>query len=552
MKRILEHLRALTRLHDAAGISDGELLDRFRRQQDEAAFEALVRRHGALVFGVCRRVLGNHHDAEDAFQAAFLVLVRKVASVKPKQSAASWLYGVAYRTALKAKTRAARNRCRERAAAVPDAATPPFAGELQSVLDQELNRLSEKHRSAFVLCSLEGKTHQEAARQLGCREGTLSVRLMRAKQLLAKRLSRRGFGPATAVVPMLAGLGAASATVPASLSASTVKAAVAIALGEAATGLVSAEALTLMQGVLQAMFFTRLKIATLFVLAGLGAAWGVRPLMEALRAGSAEPQQAAPQATPAPAATDPKSDLERLQGTWQVTSLWEASASGPENAKAVPAEVVKNFKYVFRGAEVTFSGPGEADKGKATFKLNPDVDPKPIDLIALDGPAKGKTRFGIYRIAGDMLVLAIGANERPKRIRDDFGGTFVTLRREAPPDGAVTSDARIRKLLVDRVDALKKARDSRYLNFSLGKEGNPDVLIEAERRLMEAELELCATDAERVATMKRAVDRIRLAEVPQAAKFAAETIGPSSYYATRALLLEVELAYERAKAKRAK
>src|SRR5436189_4265032 len=114
-ERIIEHLRRLT-LHDA-GIGDGRLLERFTLHKDEAAFEAVVRRHGPMVLGVCRRILGNHHDAEDAFQATFLVLVRKSGSVMPKETVGNWLYGVAYRTALKAKTQKAKRHAHEQRAA---------------------------------------------------------------------------------------------------------------------------------------------------------------------------------------------------------------------------------------------------------------------------------------------------------------------------------------------------------------------------------------------------------------------------------------------------
>jgi RNA polymerase sigma factor (sigma-70 family) len=496
MKRIIEQLRTLT-LTPEGGVSDGQLLDRFTRRQDEAAFEALLRRHGPLVLGVCRRILGSHHDAEDAFQATFLVLVRKSASVRPKQSVANWLYGVAYRTALKAKTRAARNRARERVAAVPEEATQRGAttGEFASVLDQELNRLSEKYRSAFVLCGLEGKSHQEAARQLGCPEGTLSVRLMRAKQMLAKRLSGRGFGPASALLPALGAIDAASASMPAALVLSTVKAAASVVTGNTAAELVSAEVAALVQGVLQAMMLTRLKIAlVLFVLAGT-AAVGYRPLLEAFRARGAEPQNAAEQPAPARGIAEIRSDFDRIQGTWQVAEIW--------TKKEVAQVDIKGLKYIFRGAEVTLPGLGEKDKTKATFKLDPAGDPATIDLIVVNGEKRYEV-LGVYRLAGDTLALSLGTTQRPDRLGWASESPIMILKREAAPVGAAAGDSangRIRQLQVDRLDALRSNRDSRYSEFALGKTTVADYLIDAERRLLEAELELCTTDAERVATL---------------------------------------------------
>ena len=177
------------------GLSDGQLLDRFVERREGAVFEAIVRRHGPMVWGVCRRVLRDHHDAEDAFQATFLVLARKAASVMPREKLGNWLYGVAYQTAMKARAMRAKRRGRE--GQVPDMPEPMAApddlrDELAESLDRELSRLPEKYRIPIVLCDLEGRTHKEAASQLGWPIGTVSSRLSRARSMLAKRLSRRG------------------------------------------------------------------------------------------------------------------------------------------------------------------------------------------------------------------------------------------------------------------------------------------------------------------------------------------------------------------------
>src|SRR5262249_28965255 len=153
---------------DSHGQTDGQLLSRFINARDETAFEALVRRHGPMVLGVCRRLLGHAHDAEDAFQATFLVLARKAACVMPREAAGNWLYGVAYHTALKAHSAAARRRAKERQVNVmpePPIAQEDLWQELLPLLDRELSRLPDKYRLPTVLCDLEGRSRREVALQ---------------------------------------------------------------------------------------------------------------------------------------------------------------------------------------------------------------------------------------------------------------------------------------------------------------------------------------------------------------------------------------------------
>lgn len=179
----------------ALEVGDGELLDRFIGQRDESAFAALVHRHGSMVLGVCRRVLNDWQRAEDAFQVTFLVLARKAESLTRPELLANWLHGVAYRIALKARSRAARQRAHERhvAAMLPAESQPNEpARELKEVLDKELDCLPEKYRAPLVLCYLEGRTNEEAARLLNCPIGSMSNRLARGRGLLRARLTRYG------------------------------------------------------------------------------------------------------------------------------------------------------------------------------------------------------------------------------------------------------------------------------------------------------------------------------------------------------------------------
>lgn len=269
---VLQHLCTIVR-PPAADSSDRQLLDRYVTNHDEAAFASLVGRHGPMVLGVCRRLLNDGPDADDAFQATFLVLVRKARSIPWHDSVGSWLYQVAFRIGLKARAAAARWRAAERQGLdmpVPDprvdASGEAARGELRLALDEELNRLPTKYRAPLVLCYLQGKTHDEAAQELGWPRGSMAKRLMRGQELLRGRLLGRGL--ALSAGPILAGSAeTASAAVSPALLHSTIKAATLFAAGEAAAGAVSAPAAALAQGALQTMFVNKLKKAAAVALA---------------------------------------------------------------------------------------------------------------------------------------------------------------------------------------------------------------------------------------------------------------------------------------------
>lgn len=270
LNRLVTHLRRIILMAGDVDLTDGQLLTQFVSEHDEAAFEALVKRHGAMVFGVCRRVLGNTHDADDAFQATFLILVHKAALIQPCERVGNWLYGVAHRTALAARAASARRRSKEKQVIdmpEPAVTSPDDWSDLRTLLDQELSQLGDLYREAVVLCDLEGKTRQEAARQLGIPEGTLSGRLTTARRQLAKRLTRHGVTLSGGAIATILSQGAASACVPLPLVISTVKAATAVAAGSATTGVISASVVALTEGVMQAMFMTKVKTLSAVVLA---------------------------------------------------------------------------------------------------------------------------------------------------------------------------------------------------------------------------------------------------------------------------------------------
>src|SRR5262245_28063528 len=199
--QVFRYLRQIAAPADGSRL-DAALLERFVAAGDEAAFAGLVERHGPLVLGVCRRVLHNHHDAEDAFQATFMVLARKARNIRRHEALAGWLYKVAFHLSM--RLRASIERRRQAEQRVPPAAAEPILwSDLRMVLDEELDRLPEKYRVPLLLCCLEGRTRDEAAEQLGCSVGALKMRLERARQLLRTRLARRGLSVSATILSLV-------------------------------------------------------------------------------------------------------------------------------------------------------------------------------------------------------------------------------------------------------------------------------------------------------------------------------------------------------------
>jgi RNA polymerase sigma factor (sigma-70 family) len=266
-----------------AGLSDAELLDRYATRGDAAAFEALVQRHGPMVLAVCRKILRDPNDAEDAFQAAFLVLMRKGDSIwAVKSSLASWLYRVSYRIAIQANAGAGRRReIEERAVGMADGdrSDDERIAEIIPALHEEIGRLPEKYRSPVVLCHLEGMTHGEAARQLGWTVGMLRGRVARARELLRARLTRRGLALSGAFLVTVLSEQVASAAVPRGWVDATVTAAARLAAGQAAAGAISATAIALSRRVSRTMFLINAKLAGGLLLAVVVAAGSAATLI---------------------------------------------------------------------------------------------------------------------------------------------------------------------------------------------------------------------------------------------------------------------------------
>jgi RNA polymerase sigma factor (sigma-70 family) len=279
LNSVLRHLRRLVGGPPVVELSDRQLLERFHRERDESAFAALVERHGGMVLGVCRRIVQNREDAEDAYQGTFLVLARKAGALRWQDSIASWLHAVACRVARKIRCRTIRDSVRASQLPAPGTAPDPIGDltcrELELLLDEEVQRLPQRYRAPLVLCYLEGKTRDEAAELLGWSVGALKGCLERGRELLRRRLVKRGVALPTALVGAWLLQGTAEAAVPVVLRHSAIGAGLAFAAGQPLAGLVGTSAQAAAQGVLRALLLSRVLTVTGVLLAVVLSATGV-------------------------------------------------------------------------------------------------------------------------------------------------------------------------------------------------------------------------------------------------------------------------------------
>jgi RNA polymerase sigma factor (sigma-70 family) len=416
---ILQQIRRIVEDERTRRRSDRDLLAEFVERRDETAYQALVRRHGPMVLDVCRCLLHNEADAEDAFQATLLVLARKAASVRKAGSLGSWLYGVAYRTALKARGRLAKRRKHEAQAAPREfiSGDDPSWREVRQVLHEELAGLADPQRAPLVLCYLQGKTQDEAAVLLDVATSTLKLRLEQGRATLRARLVRRGLGPTAVLVASAWPATMASATVPETIVATAVQAASRAAVGEAVVGIISAKADGLAEGMIRAMFIHRLKpiaVASFLVAAlGLGGSMlveggsAVKQPQGAERSVDKPPGPAAVVDAPKPK----KTDRDMLQGSW-------VRVAEELNGEKRPGEYLRTTRFVvaFSGDRFVFRFPvgGEPARQGAiegTFKLDLAASPKSITLT----DQENRQLLGIYKIEEDKLVICAGAFGNPGR-----------------------------------------------------------------------------------------------------------------------------------------
>ncbi|MCS6849630.1 MAG: sigma-70 family RNA polymerase sigma factor [Gemmataceae bacterium] len=454
--RLVEKLRRSALGSPGPDASDAQLLQAFVATGDELAFEALVRRYGPMVLGVCRRVVGHVHDAEDAFQATFLVLARRAASVRPPELVGHWLYGVAYRSALEARTARLRRASREKQVNTmpePEPPAPELWDDLQPLLDQELMRLPEKYRLPIVLCELNGGSRKEVARRLGIPEGTLSSRLATARKMLADRLSRRGIPLSVGLLTTLLTEHAASAHVPTPLILSTVKAATLVAAGEAAAaGLISAQAAAIAQGVLHTMYLTKLKIAAVVaVTIGTIATGAGLMLHQALAADPDGSAIAAADDREQPQATKPKGDGDKPKpgprdGDKPVSDTPKGDGDKP---KAGPRDGDKP-KAGPRDGDKPKPGPRDGDKPVSNTPKGDGDKPRDGDKPN-DGTRGGNNPFAGVNDGEEPLTLTgtISATEvkRKTDAGDEVGETIYVLtdaqgRQIRLPSPRVAEDGR--------------------------------------------------------------------------------------------------------------
>jgi RNA polymerase sigma factor (sigma-70 family) len=451
------------RLQAALALPDAQLLERFALRRDEAAFEALLHRHGPLVFGVCRRLLYEPHDAEDAFQATFLVLARKAGAVGRRAPLGNWLYGVAYRVAARLRKNVARRRGRHQNGidldAVPEA-EQCAPSDLAPLLFEEVQRLPDKYRRPVVLCYLEGKTNEEAADRLCWPVGTVKGRLHRARELLRVRLTRRGV--ALSAGALTAALAPAAA--PAALLDATAQAALTYLAG----GAVSASVASLTKGVLQTMFLRKLKhvaalVLAVAVLGGVGGFVYRALASEPTPAPPDTPKLAEPQGTPklaAPAPArdqQPQGDKDALQGVWKLAQI--------EGGPAAKIDVEFD-RWVITAKEITY---GE-DRVIYTYTVDPTGKPKTLDLTYVVKGANGQLYQAIYELAGDTLKVRIPRlpeMERPATMEPDNDAFVYTFRRKQSDKAQADQKAlqgtwTVRTLIADGTDASERGTEDDF------------------------------------------------------------------------------------------
>jgi RNA polymerase sigma factor (sigma-70 family) len=296
-----DELRALLGGGSFTGLGEGQLLDRFLADRDEAAFTELIARHGPMVQGICRRWLDDPHDIEDAFQATFLILLRKAASLRDRESLSNWLFGVSLRVARRSRFNSERRRSHERSCGSEAAMTStisddPADREVMTIVDQEIQRLPEKQQAAVVLCLVQGRTHDAAARELGWPIGTVKSRLASARATLTRRLTRRGVSPSVVLVLGQISDRFSAVAVPQDITIRTLEAVLQTVAGRAVQGAVlSATVQTLVHGILRAMLLSRIKLAAV-AFTVLGALVWAAPAI--LIARPAEPPETPASATP--------------------------------------------------------------------------------------------------------------------------------------------------------------------------------------------------------------------------------------------------------------
>ncbi len=450
---LLRQIRKLAEVQASSAQTDSQLLQLFIADRNESAFTTLLHRHGPKVLDVCRTVLHHQQDAEDVFQATFLLLANKADSIRKQPSLGSWLHGVAYRLALKARAQADRRRTLHQQVQQQPAASPLddlTVRELRGVLHEELHRLPEKYRAVLLLCYWDGKTRDEAAEQLGWTKGTCKERLERARNLLRSRLTRRGLLPSATVVAALLADNVSRAALPASLADATAKGAVAFAAGQPAVAGASSSATALAQQAIRSMPVSRgAKILLVLVLLGVAGTglglWAGNHTDEPAVVAQAPP---APKlvATPPDKPEDPvKKELNALEGVWELAARSKDGAAQPMPAGDRPRLIIKNGRYL---RQLSYQS---STQGKIQF--DPAANPRTIDIFigGIDGRRIAPLPLsGIYALKGDELRISCAAKpgmNRPAKMESRKGsGQAIETWKRVGPDARQQADKIVREI----------------------------------------------------------------------------------------------------------
>jgi RNA polymerase sigma factor (sigma-70 family) len=434
---VLRHLRRLVGPPAQDGVSDAQLLDRFVAQNDEAAFELLLWRHGPMVWGLCRRILPNFHEAEDVFQAAMLVLARKAGSINKKRSLASWLYKVAFRIALRARADSSRRFRFEKQlerwpARVVNFDSDNGCTELRPLIDEGLDELPEKYRAPVVLCYLQNKTNEEAARLLRWPIGTVKTRLAKARELLGRWLRRRGVvlsaaGLASALIPSTS-----QAMMPAGLLSATLKSAMLVSAGSFGAAAISVRTLLLMEGTMKAMFWTKMKIVTAVVLfagvAGSGAG------MISYRTWAADQPGDETPIAQKPGSTDPRPQTPILPPPPELPAAQAERDKAASDLKAAEASL-QAAKFYLSVAQK------KVDAIKVKTQADQPPDPKQPVAFIFDMPI---TREQL----ADYLIAQYGADKLEQLVNK------LIIERSCRDKGITVSDAEIDEAVKEDMNAM--------------------------------------------------------------------------------------------------
>ena len=455
---VIQQIHRLFQGGSVGGLSEWQLLDRYVTRRDESAFEALVARHGPMVLGVCRRVLDDPHAVEDAFQATFLVLVRKARSLGEHDAIGHWLYGVACRVALRARSEAARRRVLEKQVVTAEGVSlgdEPGRSEIAALLDDELSRLPAKYRAPVVLCYLEGLTHDEAARQLCWPVGTVKGRLARARELLRTRLARRGLLPAVGLLTATLARDA-SAAVPDSLIQTTVQAATRLSGGGTTGVVVSATVAQLMEGGLSTMFMTKLKVGAAILGTCGGLVLGAWALAQPSGEGRPKPGETRAESKPDRGAVvaDKERSLRdkldesiplRFQGAplADVLKFIKSATQGP-NDSGVPIYVDPDG---LKEAGATVDSPVTIDTKNIPLKASLDAMLRPLTLGAT-------TRDGLLVVSSRQEIAFIELRKLAEKLDQKTGPS-------KEPDGSAETERSSPAALLKRVEEREKSPEAR-------------------------------------------------------------------------------------------